>query len=144
MYSSHLRLNLWKPDAGVSVLSQQMDPVQKAVINHTFGVTPPRKKPIISCNICHLRFNSTVSLMLKWRVCFKSQKLCLQHFDCPKTYVHLPLTAALSFLLLCVSLCCVSFTFFWSPCLLGRNKVWITTHKRQVTLTLLTAGAKHA
>ncbi|XP_075884195.1 zinc finger protein 385C-like isoform X2 [Nelusetta ayraudi] len=36
-----------------------MDPVQKAVINHTFGVTPPRKKPIISCNICHLRFNST-------------------------------------------------------------------------------------
>ncbi|XP_035000771.1 zinc finger protein 385C isoform X2 [Hippoglossus stenolepis] len=36
-----------------------MDPVQKAVINHTFGVTPPKKKPIISCNICHLRFNST-------------------------------------------------------------------------------------
>lgn len=38
-----------------------MDPVQKAVINHTFGMTPPKKKPIISCNICHLRFNSTVS-----------------------------------------------------------------------------------
>ncbi|CAJ1080372.1 zinc finger protein 385C-like isoform X3 [Xyrichtys novacula] len=36
-----------------------MDPVQKAVINHTFGVGPPKKKPIISCNICHLRFNST-------------------------------------------------------------------------------------
>ncbi|XP_068161079.1 zinc finger protein 385C-like isoform X2 [Antennarius striatus] len=36
-----------------------MDPVQKAVIKHTFGVAPPRKKPIISCNICHLRFNST-------------------------------------------------------------------------------------
>ncbi|XP_044194478.1 zinc finger protein 385B-like isoform X3 [Thunnus albacares] len=36
-----------------------MDPVQKAVINHTFGVAPPKKKPIISCNICHLRFNST-------------------------------------------------------------------------------------
>ncbi|XP_067344877.1 zinc finger protein 385B-like isoform X2 [Channa argus] len=36
-----------------------MDPVQKAVINHTFGVSPPKKKPIISCNICHLRFNST-------------------------------------------------------------------------------------
>ncbi|XP_005749284.1 zinc finger protein 385B-like isoform X1 [Pundamilia nyererei] len=36
-----------------------MDPVQKAVINHTFGMTPPKKKPIISCNICHLRFNST-------------------------------------------------------------------------------------
>ncbi|XP_054899095.1 zinc finger protein 385C-like isoform X2 [Poeciliopsis prolifica] len=37
-----------------------MDPVQKAVINHTFGVSQPKKKPIISCNICHLRFNSTI------------------------------------------------------------------------------------
>ncbi|XP_039991772.1 zinc finger protein 385C-like isoform X2 [Xiphias gladius] len=37
----------------------KMDPVQKAVISHTFGVAPPKKKPIISCNICHLRFNST-------------------------------------------------------------------------------------
>ncbi|XP_028310385.1 zinc finger protein 385C isoform X2 [Gouania willdenowi] len=37
----------------------QMDPVQKAVINHTFGVPQPlKKKQIISCNICHLRFNS--------------------------------------------------------------------------------------
>ncbi|XP_007558173.1 zinc finger protein 385C isoform X3 [Poecilia formosa] len=37
-----------------------MDPVQKAVINHTFGVPHPlKKKQIISCNICHLRFNST-------------------------------------------------------------------------------------
>ncbi|XP_041671955.1 zinc finger protein 385C-like [Cheilinus undulatus] len=36
-----------------------MDPIQKAVINHTFGMAPPKKKPIISCNICHLRFNST-------------------------------------------------------------------------------------
>ncbi|XP_037546863.1 zinc finger protein 385C, partial [Nematolebias whitei] len=36
-----------------------MDPVQKAVINHTFGVVQLKKKPIISCNICHLRFNST-------------------------------------------------------------------------------------
>ncbi|XP_055778631.1 zinc finger protein 385C-like isoform X2 [Salvelinus fontinalis] len=38
---------------------RQMDPVQKAVINHTFGVAPPKRKQIISCNICHLRFNST-------------------------------------------------------------------------------------
>ncbi|NWS31015.1 Z385B protein, partial [Polioptila caerulea] len=36
-----------------------MDPVQKAVINHTFGVSvPPKKKQIISCNVCQLRFNS--------------------------------------------------------------------------------------
>ncbi|XP_026206571.1 zinc finger protein 385B-like isoform X2 [Anabas testudineus] len=42
-----------------------MDPVQKAVINHTFGVAPPKKKPIISCNICHLRFNSTAEAHYK-------------------------------------------------------------------------------
>ncbi|XP_025070297.1 zinc finger protein 385C isoform X7 [Alligator sinensis] len=39
-----------------------MDPVQKAVINHTFGVPSPlKKKQFISCNICHLRFNSAGS-----------------------------------------------------------------------------------
>lgn len=44
-----------------------MDPVQKAVINHTFGVPQPlKKKQIISCNICHLRFNSTV----RRRLCY--------------------------------------------------------------------------
>ncbi|XP_005875815.1 PREDICTED: zinc finger protein 385C [Myotis brandtii] len=37
-----------------------MDPVQKAVISHTFGVPSPLKKKLfISCNICHLRFNSS-------------------------------------------------------------------------------------
>ncbi|CAM9335819.1 unnamed protein product [Lampetra fluviatilis] len=37
----------------------QMDPVQKAVLNHTFGVpTPPRRRQLITCNICQLRFNS--------------------------------------------------------------------------------------
>ncbi|NXN99418.1 Z385D protein, partial [Rhinopomastus cyanomelas] len=41
------------------LLSSQMDPIQKAVINHTFGVPlPHRRKQIISCNICQLRFNS--------------------------------------------------------------------------------------
>lgn len=43
-------------------LPLQMDPVQKAVISHTFGVPAPlKKKQFISCNICHLRFNSAVS-----------------------------------------------------------------------------------
>ncbi|KAG8129589.1 hypothetical protein E2320_016267 [Naja naja] len=37
----------------------QMDPVQKAVINHTFGVPVTKaKRPIISCNVCQIRFNS--------------------------------------------------------------------------------------
>ncbi|XP_029315521.1 zinc finger protein 385B [Cottoperca gobio] len=36
-----------------------MDPVQKAVINHTFGVTlVPKKKHVVSCTVCQLRFNS--------------------------------------------------------------------------------------
>ncbi|XP_060794468.1 zinc finger protein 385A isoform X2 [Neoarius graeffei] len=36
-----------------------MDPVQKAVINHTFGVPLVKtKRPIISCNVCQIRFNS--------------------------------------------------------------------------------------
>ncbi|KAG7471861.1 hypothetical protein MATL_G00102580 [Megalops atlanticus] len=36
-----------------------MDPVQKAVINHTFGVPLIKtKRPIISCNVCQIRFNS--------------------------------------------------------------------------------------
>nr|XP_028565043.1 zinc finger protein 385A isoform X3 [Podarcis muralis] len=39
--------------------AQEMDPVQKAVINHTFGVPIAKaKRPIISCNVCQIRFNS--------------------------------------------------------------------------------------
>uniref|UniRef100_A0A8C4S4X9 Zinc finger protein 385B n=2 Tax=Erpetoichthys calabaricus TaxID=27687 RepID=A0A8C4S4X9_ERPCA len=45
--------------AGLFPNFNTMDPVQKAVINHTFGVSiPPKKKQVISCNICQLRFNS--------------------------------------------------------------------------------------
>lgn len=52
----------------MSLAVSQMDPVQKAVINHTFGVPQPlKKKQIISCNICHLRFNSTVRNELHFR-----------------------------------------------------------------------------
>lgn len=43
------------------VVSPQMDPIQKAVMTHTFG--PPMvktKRPIISCNVCQIRFNSEV------------------------------------------------------------------------------------
>ncbi|XP_051925374.1 zinc finger protein 385C-like [Hippocampus zosterae] len=35
-----------------------MDPVQRAVINHTFGIAPAKRRTPISCNLCHLRFNS--------------------------------------------------------------------------------------
>lgn len=44
-----------------SSFRQQMDPVQKAVINHTFGVPLIKtKRPVISCNVCQIRFNSEV------------------------------------------------------------------------------------
>ncbi|KAL4655520.1 zinc finger protein 385A isoform X1, partial [Arapaima gigas] len=36
-----------------------MDPVQKAVMNHTFGMPLVKtKRPVISCNVCQIRFNS--------------------------------------------------------------------------------------
>ncbi|XP_061640340.1 zinc finger protein 385A-like isoform X1 [Phyllopteryx taeniolatus] len=36
-----------------------MDPVQKAVMTHTFGHPMVKtKRPIISCNVCQIRFNS--------------------------------------------------------------------------------------
>nr|XP_023687049.1 zinc finger protein 385A-like [Paramormyrops kingsleyae] len=36
-----------------------MDPVQKAVMSHTFGVPLMKaKRPVISCNVCQIRFNS--------------------------------------------------------------------------------------
>lgn len=42
-------------------LFRQMDPVQKAVINHTFGMPLIKtKRPVISCNVCQIRFNSEV------------------------------------------------------------------------------------
>ncbi|XP_053554491.1 zinc finger protein 385B isoform X2 [Bombina bombina] len=47
------------PAIGLFPNFNTMDPVQKAVINHTFGVSiPPKKKQVISCNVCQLRFNS--------------------------------------------------------------------------------------
>ncbi|KAI4544048.1 hypothetical protein MG293_004314 [Ovis ammon polii] len=49
--------------AGEVIVRLIMDPVQKAVINHTFGVSiPPKKKQVISCNVCQLRFNSDVKI----------------------------------------------------------------------------------
>ncbi|XP_029104161.1 zinc finger protein 385D-like isoform X2 [Scleropages formosus] len=36
-----------------------MDPVQKAIINHTFGLPlAPKRKPVVVCTVCRLKFNS--------------------------------------------------------------------------------------
>uniref|UniRef100_A0AAZ3SE04 C2H2-type domain-containing protein n=1 Tax=Oncorhynchus tshawytscha TaxID=74940 RepID=A0AAZ3SE04_ONCTS len=46
-------------DPADSEQEKRMDPVQKAVINHTFGIPLVKtKRPIISCNVCQIRFNS--------------------------------------------------------------------------------------
>ncbi|KAJ8017055.1 hypothetical protein DPEC_G00013790 [Dallia pectoralis] len=46
-------------DPSESEQDKRMDPVQKAVINHTFGVPLVKtKRPVISCNVCQIRFNS--------------------------------------------------------------------------------------
>ncbi|KAG5834058.1 hypothetical protein ANANG_G00282690 [Anguilla anguilla] len=53
-----------------------MDPVQKAVINHTFGVcVPPKKKQVISCTVCQLRFNSDSQAEAHYRGSKHAKKL---------------------------------------------------------------------
>ncbi|XP_024919742.1 zinc finger protein 385B isoform X2 [Cynoglossus semilaevis] len=53
-----------------------MDPVQKAVINHTFGVTlVPKKKQVISCTVCQLRFNSDTQAEAHYRGSRHAKKL---------------------------------------------------------------------
>ncbi|XP_042698177.1 zinc finger protein 385A isoform X5 [Chrysemys picta bellii] len=47
----------WLPPC--PALQARMDPVQKAVINHTFGAPLSKaRRPVISCNVCQIRFNS--------------------------------------------------------------------------------------
>uniref|UniRef100_A0A096MA07 Zinc finger protein 385B n=1 Tax=Poecilia formosa TaxID=48698 RepID=A0A096MA07_POEFO len=53
-----------------------MDPVQKAVISHTFGVTMvPKKKQVISCSVCQLRFNSDSQAEAHYRGSRHAKKL---------------------------------------------------------------------
>ncbi|KAF7704910.1 hypothetical protein HF521_020196 [Silurus meridionalis] len=53
-----------------------MDPVQKAVISHTFSIAQSlKKKQIITCNICHLRFNSTIQAEAHYKGHKHAQKL---------------------------------------------------------------------
>uniref|UniRef100_F1SR54 Zinc finger protein 385A n=2 Tax=Sus scrofa TaxID=9823 RepID=F1SR54_PIG len=47
------------PTLGLFSNYSTMDPVQKAVLSHTFGGPLLKtKRPIISCNVCQIRFNS--------------------------------------------------------------------------------------
>ncbi|XP_035376019.1 zinc finger protein 385B isoform X2 [Electrophorus electricus] len=71
-----------------------MDPVQKAVINHTFGVSiPPKKKQVISCNICQLRFNSDSQAEAHYKGSKHAKKLKAQETTKPRGGPALDATA---------------------------------------------------
>lgn len=77
LWISPVVLNFW---CDLWAVSPQMDPVQKAVMTHTFG--PPMmktKRPIISCNVCQIRFNSEVWQLKQFqnRVAFMAIKILL-------------------------------------------------------------------
>ncbi|KAL4629684.1 zinc finger protein 385D-like isoform X1 [Arapaima gigas] len=49
----------WKTTLADGRPCVSMDPVQKAIINHTFGLPlPPKRKPVVVCTVCRLKFNS--------------------------------------------------------------------------------------
>ncbi|XP_075447852.1 zinc finger protein 385A isoform X2 [Ascaphus truei] len=66
MVPSHLDINPFfsfpvepQPAMGLFPRFNTMDPVQKAVMSPNFGVPFIRtKRPVISCNVCQIRFNS--------------------------------------------------------------------------------------
>ncbi|XP_036371779.1 zinc finger protein 385D-like isoform X2 [Megalops cyprinoides] len=49
----------WKSGLASRRHCVSMDPVQKAIMNHTFGLPPPpKRKHAVSCRVCQLKFNS--------------------------------------------------------------------------------------
>lgn len=60
-----------------------MDPVQKAVMHHTFGVPPPVKRKHVSCNVCQLRFNSQSQALAHYKGTKHAKKL--KALDVPKS-----------------------------------------------------------
>ncbi|CDQ64826.1 unnamed protein product [Oncorhynchus mykiss] len=52
-----------------------MDPVQKAVMHHTFGVPPLTKRRHVSCSVCQLRFNSQSQALAHYKGTKHAKKL---------------------------------------------------------------------
>ncbi|KAI5092389.1 zinc finger protein 385D isoform X1, partial [Silurus meridionalis] len=59
-----------------------MDPVQKAVLHHTFGISPLSKRKHVSCNVCQLRFNSQSQAVSHYKGTKHAKKL--KSLDVPK------------------------------------------------------------
>ncbi|KAK7886170.1 hypothetical protein WMY93_025791 [Mugilogobius chulae] len=60
-----------------------MDPVQKAVLNHTLGLSASPKRRHVSCSICQLRFNSQSQALAHYKGTKHAKKL--KALDSPKT-----------------------------------------------------------
>ncbi|XP_063055484.1 zinc finger protein 385B isoform X2 [Engraulis encrasicolus] len=73
-----------EPASGVSLFPgfSTMDPVQKAVLHHTFGVPPSPKRKYISCGVCQLRFNSQSQALAHFKGTKHAKKL--KALDAPK------------------------------------------------------------
>ncbi|XP_053343467.1 zinc finger protein 385D [Clarias gariepinus] len=52
-----------------------MDPVQKAVLHHTLGISPLSKRKHVSCNVCQLRFNSQSQALSHYKGTKHAKKL---------------------------------------------------------------------
>lgn len=75
-------------DAAGSALSlfpgfSAMDPVQKAVLNHTLSLSSSSKRKHVSCSLCQLRFNSQSQALAHYKGTKHAKKL--KALDSPKS-----------------------------------------------------------
>ncbi|XP_073703211.1 zinc finger protein 385D isoform X2 [Garra rufa] len=63
-----------------------MDPVQKAVLHHTFSASVSSKRKAVSCGVCQLRFNSQSQALAHYKGTKHAKKL--KSLDAPKCLKH--------------------------------------------------------
>uniref|UniRef100_A0A673LSI4 Zinc finger protein 385D n=1 Tax=Sinocyclocheilus rhinocerous TaxID=307959 RepID=A0A673LSI4_9TELE len=63
-----------------------MDPVQKAVLHHTFSASASSKRKAVSCGVCQLRFNSQSQALAHYKGTKHAKKL--KSLDAPKCLKH--------------------------------------------------------
>ncbi|XP_055083564.1 zinc finger protein 385D isoform X2 [Periophthalmus magnuspinnatus] len=69
--------------AAVDTNASPMDPVQKAVLNHTLSLSSNPKRRHVSCSLCQLRFNSQSQALAHYKGTKHAKKL--KALDSPKT-----------------------------------------------------------
>ncbi|XP_052433419.1 zinc finger protein 385D isoform X2 [Carassius gibelio] len=63
-----------------------MDPVQKAVLHHTFSASASSKRKAVSCGVCQLRFNSQSQASAHYKGTKHAKKM--KSLDAPKCLKH--------------------------------------------------------